>query len=123
MAAHLIAVQRIYEDPDGVSGYRVLVDRLWPRGLKKEGVHVDAWLKELAPSNELRAWYGHKLAKWPEFQQRYRQELLEPARQEQLAALAQRARSGPITLLCGARDAAHSQAEVIRAVLAEQVRA
>lgn len=122
MATQRIAVQRIYENPDGAGGYRVLVDRLWPRGLKKEQVHVDAWLKELAPSNELRTWYGHTLAKWPEFQQRYRQELTDPARQEQLAALAQRARSGPVTLLCGAKDAAHSQAEVIRAVLTEQLR-
>lgn len=122
MATQRITVQRIYENPDGAGGYRVLVDRLWPRGLKKEQVHVDAWLKELAPSNELRTWYGHTLAKWPEFQRRYRQELTDPACQEQLAALAQRARSGPVTLLCGAKDAAHSQAEVIRAVLTEQLR-
>jgi uncharacterized protein YeaO (DUF488 family) len=122
MATQRITVQRIYENPDGAGGYRVLVDRLWPRGLKKEQVHFDAWLKELAPSNELRTWYGHTLAKWPEFQRRYRKELTDPARQEQLAALAQRARSGPVTLLCGAQDAAHSQAEVIRAVLAEQLR-
>jgi uncharacterized protein YeaO (DUF488 family) len=122
VAKHTIAVRRIYEDPDGAGGYRVLVDRLWPRGLTKERVHVDAWLKGLAPSNELRRWYGHALVKWPEFQRRYRIELDEPARQEQLAALVQRARSGAVTLLCGAKDAAHSQAEVIRAVLEERLR-
>jgi uncharacterized protein YeaO (DUF488 family) len=117
-----VVVHRIYEDPDGAGGYRVLVDRLWPRGLAKERVHFDAWLKDLAPSTELRRWYGHKLARWPEFQRRYRDELAEPARQEQLAALVQRARSGTVTLLCGAKDAAHSQAEVIRAVLEERLR-
>ena len=122
MAKHTIAVHRIYEDPDGAGGYRVLVDRLWPRGLTKERVRFDAWLKDLAPSSELRRWYGHKLAKWPEFQLRYRKELAEPARQEQLAALAQRARAGAVTLLCGAKDATHSEAEVIRAVLEERLR-
>jgi uncharacterized protein YeaO (DUF488 family) len=122
MATHPIAVHRIYEDPDGTVGYRVLVDRLWPRGLAKERVRFDAWLKDLAPSSALRKWYGHTPAKWPEFQRRYRQELAEPARQELLAALAQRARVGAVTLLCGAKDAKHSQAEVIRAVLEEQRR-
>ena len=122
MAKHTIVVRRIYEDPDGAGGYRVLVDRLWPRGLAKERVHFDAWLKDLAPSSELRRWYGHQPAKWPEFQRRYRIELAEPARQEQLAALVQRARCGAVTLLCGAKDAAHSQAEVIRAVLEERLR-
>ena len=122
MTKDTIAVHRIYEDPDGAVGYRVLVDRLWPRGLAKERVRLDAWLKDLAPSSELRRWYGHKPARWPEFQRRYRDELAEPARQEQLAALVQRARSGTVTLLCGAKDAAHSQAEVIRAVLEERLR-
>ncbi len=122
MATYPIAVHRIYEDPDGAGGYRVLVDRLWPRGLTKERVRIDAWLKDLAPSSELRRWYGHTPTKWPEFQRRYRQELAEPARQEQLAALAQRARVGAVTLLCGAKDAMHSQADVIRAALEERLR-
>jgi uncharacterized protein YeaO (DUF488 family) len=122
MTKHTIVVHRIYEDPDGAGGYRVLVDRLWPRGLTKERVHFDAWLKDLAPSTALRRWYGHTPAKWPEFQRRYREELAEPARQELLAALTQRARSGAVTLLCGAKDATHSQAEVIRAVLEERLR-
>lgn len=116
-----IAVHRIYEDPDGTGGYRVLVDRLWPRGLARKDVRFDAWLKELAPSGDLRVWYGHKLPKWPEFQRRYRDELAEPEREELLAELVRRAHSGTVTLLCGAKDVAHSQAEVIRAVLEERL--
>lgn len=119
---HTITVHRIYEDRDGGGDYRALVDRLWPRGLARKDVRFDAWLKDLAPSGELRIWYGHKLAKWPEFRRRYRDELAEPGREEQLATLVQRARSGTVTLLCGAKDVAHSQAEVIRAVLEERLR-
>lgn len=121
MGQQSIVVRRIYDEPTGTAGYRVLVDRIWPRGLRKDEVEFNAWLKELAPSTALRRWYGHQVAKWPEFQRRYRDELATPAHQEELADLAKRAQQGQVTLLCGARDAAHSQAEVLREVLEELV--
>jgi uncharacterized protein YeaO (DUF488 family) len=99
----------------------VLVARLWPRGLKKEDARIDAWLRDLAPSDALRRWYGHDAKRWPEFEQRYRQELAETQRLALLSELARRARSGPQTLLCAARDSAHSNAEVVRQVLLQHL--
>jgi len=110
-----IKLKRIYEAPEPADGTRVLVDRLWPRGVSKEEAHLDLWLKEVAPSTELRHWFGHDPARWEEFQRRYRQELsTHEAEIEQLAAFAHK---GPLTLLYGARDQTHNDAVVLKAFL------
>jgi uncharacterized protein YeaO (DUF488 family) len=75
-----VRVRRVYDEPEAADGRRVLVDRLWPRGLAKDAAHIDEWLKAVAPSNELRRWYGHDPAKWDEFRDRYGDELQEPER-------------------------------------------
>jgi uncharacterized protein YeaO (DUF488 family) len=98
----------------------VLVDRLWPRGLNKDAARLDAWLPEVAPSNELRRWYGHKRERWQAFIERYQAELEQPARRNQLTELRQRAKKGPLTLVCAARDPDHSNAEVLRHYLQRQ---
>ena len=113
----MIQMKRIYEPESPDDGYRVLVDRLWPRGVKKTEAHLDAWDKELAPSTELRKWYGHDPEKWPEFQKRYRQEQQQPESQQILQDLAGRARHGTVTLLYAARAGQISEAAVIRDVL------
>jgi uncharacterized protein YeaO (DUF488 family) len=94
---------------------RVLVDRLWPRGVSKEKAAIDHWLRELAPSSELRRWFGHDPARWEGFRRRYAAELAE--HREQLDELRQMAARGPITLVYGARDEAHNDAVVLRDVL------
>ena len=108
-----VRLQRAYADPTPDDGHRVLVDRLWPRGRTKEQLRLDAWARELGPSTQLRKWFGHDPARWPEFQARYQAELAEPARAQALAALAERARRGPVTLVFGARDREYNQAVVI----------
>ncbi len=117
-----IRVRRIYEPVTEDDGLRVLVDRLWPRGVRKEGAGLDAWMRELAPSDELRRWYGHELDRWPEFVQRYEAELREPARQELLARLENEARQRPVTILTATRDVAHSDAAVVAAMLEDRLR-
>lgn len=114
-----IRIQRVYDVEQPGIGKRILVDRVWPRGLKKEALHLDAWLRELGPSNELRKWFGHDPARWEEFQRRYRAELEQPDQQDRLRDLAKIAREGPVTLLYGARDEEHNQAVVLRNVLEE----
>lgn len=111
------AVKRAYETAAPGDGYRVLVDRLWPRGVSKEKLKLDEWMKDVAPSPGLRKWYGHEPEKWKEFQRRYRAELGEPAAKELVQKLAARARRGKVTLLTGARDAEHSDAAVLAAML------
>jgi uncharacterized protein YeaO (DUF488 family) len=109
MAAHL-ALKRVYDPPDPGDGRRVLVDRLWPRGMTKAEAHVDLWLKEVAPSPELRRWFGHEPERWPEFRKRYREELsANPAVEE----LRQITAEGPVTLLYGARDKDRNDAVVL----------
>lgn len=111
-----VDIKRAYEAPAASDGRRVLVDRLWPRGLSKASASIDLWLKEVAPSTELRKWFAHDAAKWPEFQTLYRSELqANPA----LAELADLCRAGHTTLVYGAHDSAHNQAVVLQAVLAE----
>jgi uncharacterized protein YeaO (DUF488 family) len=95
----VIQTKRAYEPATEADGYRVLVDRLWPRGVSKEKARLDAWEKEIAPSNDLRHWYEHDPDKWGEFQSRYEQELETPHAQAVLADLANRARSGTVTLV------------------------
>lgn len=103
------------EQPSAADGYRVLVDRLWPRGVSKSAVRLDQWCKELAPSDELRRWFGHRPERFEEFEQRYRRELEQ--QREALTALRRRARQGRVTLVYGARDREHNNAVVLARVL------
>lgn len=107
-----LQLKRVYEKPASGDGLRILVDRLWPRGLTKEEAKVDLWLKEIAPSAELRRWFGHDPDKWPEFRRRYRAELDEKG--EEIATLRTRGGKGLVTLLYGAKDEAHNQAVVLK---------
>lgn len=111
-----LAIKRVYEPPAAGDGHRILVDRLWPRGLSKEKAHVDLWLREVAPSTTLRRWFGHDPEKWDEFQRRYREELA--ANEEAVASLKEAIGKGPATLLYGAHDEQHNQAVVLRDLLA-----
>ena len=112
-----VRVRRVYDPPDPADGQRVLVDRLWPRGLSKRAAALDEWVKAVAPSDELRRWYGHETSKFPAFQERYQAELQAPERAEALAHLHHLAGSGPLTLLTATKDVEHSQAAVLAARL------
>jgi len=116
-----VRIRRAYEPPAPDDGYRVLIDGLWPRGVRKEEARLDAWARELAVSPALRRWFDHDPARWAEFRARYRRELLAPERRAALEALAQRARAGTVTLVYGARDPAHNNAVVLAELLAELV--
>jgi len=115
----MIHLKRIYDPPEPRDGYRVLVDRLWPRGLTREKAAIDEWAKDVAPSNELRRWFGADVSKWPEFERRYRAELTAPELQPQLAQLRKLAKSKTVTLLFAKRDEHHNNAETLKAVLEE----
>lgn len=108
----MIKVKRAYDKPSRADGFRVLVDRLWPRGLKKEDARLDLWLKEAAPSMELRKWFGHDPARWKEFESRYRREL--KGQKEALKFLRQKRREGDVTLIYAARDEEHNGALVLK---------
>lgn len=112
----MIRIARVYETPGKRDGWRVLVDRLWPRGLKKGPAQVDEWMKEVAPSNELRKWFGHKPERWAEFQKRYRAELAKKVGVIESLRAVERKR-GTLTLLFGAKDQEHNQAVVLRDLL------
>jgi uncharacterized protein YeaO (DUF488 family) len=115
MAVVKVEIKRVYEEPGEADGTRILVDRLWPRGLTKEKAKVDLWLKEIAPTTELRKWFGHDPERWAEFQRRYLDEL--KTRGEPLAMLRQEAAQGRVTLLFGARDVEHNEAVILQKVL------
>lgn len=117
-----VRLKRIYEPADPADGQRVLVDRLWPRGLSREQARLDAWVRAVAPSDDLRRWYGHDPARWEEFRRRYQEELRAPARAAALAELLARARQGRLTLLTATRDLARSNAAVVREALAALAR-
>jgi len=110
-----IRIKRVYEEPDRKDGTRILVDRLWPRGLTKEKAKVDLWLKDVAPSTELRKWFAHDPARWAEFQTRYREELR--SNKQQVSLLREEASKGPVTLVYGARDQEHNEAVVLQELL------
>jgi uncharacterized protein YeaO (DUF488 family) len=110
-----LQLKRAYEPPAASDGYRVLIDRLWPRGVSKEEARLDEWARELAPSTELRRWFGHDPAKFDEFRRRYREEL--EMHDEKLRDLRRRARSGRLTLVYGARDTEHNDAVVLAEIL------
>ncbi len=110
-----IRLKRAYDPPAKDDGKRILVDRLWPRGVKKETAALDQWVKEIAPSDELRQWFNHEPARWAEFQRRYAGELKE--HRDLIGDLRQLARKGPVTLVYAARDTEHNDAVVLRQVL------
>lgn len=112
-----IQIKRVYEKPAKSDGTRILVDRLWPRGLTKEKAHVDLWLKEVAPTDDLRKWFGHDPARWPEFRTRYRAELKHNS--EQMTLLKQALAKGPATIVYGAKDEEHNQAVVLKELLSK----
>jgi uncharacterized protein YeaO (DUF488 family) len=107
-----IRLKRAYEAPSPDDGTRVLVDRLWPRGVRKADAGIAQWMKEIAPSNELRKWFGHDPQRWEEFRRRYKAELAK--KPELIAQLRDLARKGPLTLVYAAHDEAHNQAVVLR---------
>lgn len=107
-----IRIKRAYEPASTADGTRILVDRIWPRGVKKADARVKQWLKEVAPSNELRKWFGHDPARWEEFRRRYESELA--GKRDLLGELRELAKSGPLTLVYSAHDEAHNQAVVLR---------
>ncbi len=114
--------RRVYETPSDDDGERILVDRIWPRGLSRQGARLDAWLREIAPTNELRKWFGHDRAKWPEFLRRYEEELQTPEKRALVAGLRRTAGAGKVTLLYGARDETHNNAVALRAFLIGELR-
>jgi uncharacterized protein YeaO (DUF488 family) len=117
----LYRIKRAYAEPAPADGLRVLVDRLWPRGLSKKAAVIDLWLKEIAPSTALRQWFGHDPERWAEFQRRYREELSAPERAAALARLREAERtSGTVTLLYAARDETHNHAAALLEVLRER---
>ena len=112
-----IAIQRAYEDPGPDDGYRVLVDRVWPRGRTKEALKLGEWARDLAPSAELRQWFGHDPERWASFQQRYRAELDSDVMRERMQQVLNDSCGQHITLIYGAKDEEHNQAIVLRDVL------
>lgn len=111
----MVKVKRIYDHPAESDGRRVLVDRLWPRGISKEAAAIDAWLKEIAPSDELRTWFGHDPARWEEFRSRYLAELERHA--DLMAELRTETQRGTVTLLFAAKDTEHNNATVLKELL------
>ena len=110
----MVRIKRAYEPAAARDGYRVLVERLWPRGVRKTDLQLDAWLKDVAPSHELRRWFGHDPARWDEFSARYRRELHGGPAAEALAELVRLASVRAVTLVYGARDETHNGALVLR---------
>jgi uncharacterized protein YeaO (DUF488 family) len=116
----MIQIKRVYEPASARDGKRFLVERLWPRGMKKENLRMDAWLKEVAPSDELRRWFAHDPAKWSEFQRRYRAELR--SRSDAIKRLCAVARRGRVTLLYSAHDVEHNNAIVLKTYLEQRIK-
>lgn len=119
-----IRIKRAYDDASSDDGVRILVDRLWPRGMSKESLKIDHWMKEIAPSNDLRKWFNHEPDKFEEFTKKYKQELqLEPTKIEQLERLQAMVRTDGkiVTLVYGAKDVRHNQAVVLQECLTERL--
>lgn len=111
----MIQLKRAYDPPETGDGYRVLVDRLWPRGISREDAAIDRWMKELAPSDDLRRWFGHDPEKWEEFRRRYKQEL--ETHEDAVAFLREKSSEGTLTLIYAAKDTQHNNAVVLREYL------
>lgn len=109
-----IKLKRAYDEPANDDGTRILVDRIWPRGLSKERAHIDLWLKDVAPSSELRKWFAHDPARFSEFRQRYQQELATGSGQDALQKLRDLAHQQPVTLIFSAHDTDHNNAVILR---------
>ncbi len=105
-------IKRVYENPDKKDGLRILVDRLWPRGLTKEKASISLWLKDIAPSTELRKWFGHDPGKWDEFRKRYKEELNK--NKEAVSILTDKLKQGDVTLVYGSKDEEHNEALVLK---------
>lgn len=116
----MLRIKRVYEPAETSDGRRFLVERLWPRGIKKEDLKMEAWLKEVAPSPALRTWYAHEVRKWAEFQDRYRAEL--EANPEAWRPILEAAKRGKVTLLYSARDTEHNSALLLKLFLEQQLR-
>lgn len=108
-----VRYRRIYDDASSEDGLRVLVDRIWPRGMRKQDAAVEEWMRDVAPSTELRRWYGHDPDRYAEFRRRYLAELRDPARQQAVQRLRETASHDRVTLLTASRDLEHSQAAVL----------
>lgn len=115
-----ISIKRVYEPDARNDGERILVERLWPRGVRKEDLHAESWRKEVAPSTELRKWYGHEVSRWPEFRRRYREEL--NANRDAWRPILEAALERNVTLLYSAHDDEHNSAVVLRDYLMERLR-
>ena len=113
-----VRIKRAYADAGPDDGFRVLIDRMWPRGVSRDRAHVDDWAKDLAPSDRLRRWFGHDPERFDEFRARYREELR--AQEDRVAGLAARAAREPVTLVYGARDERHNNAVVLAELLRER---
>jgi uncharacterized protein YeaO (DUF488 family) len=114
-----VAIKRVYEPAGENDGYRVLVDRLWPRGVSKEKAAIDLWAKEIAPTDDLRKWFSHDPSRWEEFRKKYRDELLTGDPREMVKDLVSRAGKGRLTLVYAAKDTAHNNAVVLQEILQE----
>ena len=113
----MVQIKRVYDEPSARDGIRILVDRVWPRGISKERARIVEWRKELAPSTALRKWFGHEPDKWPEFRKRYHAELNQPRQQQALRDLAGVCQRRRVTLVYSAADEAHNQAVVLKELL------
>ncbi|WP_447922420.1 DUF488 domain-containing protein [Achromobacter aegrifaciens] len=122
MKPSAITVQRVYEGTGPEDSYRALVDRMWPRGLRRADLGLDEWARDIAPTQELCKWFSHVEERWEDFRKRYQAELAEPEQQARMAALLDAAGARPLTLLYGARNTEHNQAVVLRDALQDYVR-
>ncbi len=115
----MLKLKRVYDPPSKDDGKRILVDRLWPRGIRREDAKIDEWLKDIAPSDELRRWFSHNPSKWQEFRIKYRQELKDKI--ELIDKIRKEAKKGTVTLLFAAKDAEHNNAIVLKEVIEESI--
>jgi uncharacterized protein YeaO (DUF488 family) len=114
----MLSVKRVYESKEAGDGVRILVDRLWPRGLRSAEAGIDEWMKDVAPSDELRKWFAHDPEKWPEFKRKYTGELSEPSKATLLKRIAKLAANGNATLVYAAKDTEHNNARVLEELIA-----
>jgi uncharacterized protein YeaO (DUF488 family) len=117
----MLRIKRVYDTTEPDDGKRILIDRLWPRGISKTAAHLDEWIKELAPSTELRNWFGHNDARWEEFRNRYIEELSSPDRMKLLKVLAKEAARETVTLVYGAKDIEHNNGIILKKVIEEHM--
>lgn len=113
----MLKIKRAYEPAEAGDGKRILIDRLWPRGVSKAEARIDEWLKDVAPSTTLRKWFGHDPSKWEEFRRKYSEELSSPEKASLLEDIARQAKNQAVTLVYGARDTEHSDAKVLEEII------